>query len=227
MNDLLMKTSPLELDPNAKIVDGKYIFKGWLFEFNVTDLQGDRIMPGSFDETVKWWKSQKNQIIPIVSNHWDDIGIGGIEKYEIKRQGLWAEKAFIDADIKEGRRFISGIQKRYIRGMSIGGQFMETSGQPFQPFRKIERARLQHVTPTPQPAQTGATTELAKNMLHMIAADPSGFFDGASFHKSEIDQIIGGLRTIRKGTSADEQALLKSMIDLNINMQKTIGAKNA
>jgi HK97 family phage prohead protease len=100
--------------------DDRGIFAGMASVFDFEDHQGEVVVAGAFDETLKIHEG----IFPILWQHDYNRPIGKALLQETAT-GLEVERGELDLDIADGQRTYSGLKKGYLTAMSIGFNTVE------------------------------------------------------------------------------------------------------
>ena len=177
-----MDTAPFVLDVGLPIAksypaEGDFFIEGYCADFE-RDREGDRFLPGAFDEAVK--KATQDSI-PLLLEHDNRRQLGVIEELKVDDKGLWTRArvtappagSHLEHDVNQIRR---GMK----RGLSVRG-LSKVSGN------KIGYIDLAEVSVTPVPMQPGALFRVAEKSL-AYADDPQGS-DLAWYARGQLEPI--------------------------------------
>jgi len=157
------------LDPD----DGDIIIEGYAADFE-KDRQGERFLPGAFDEAVK---KASEGTIPLLLEHNNNQPLGVVEQLRVDDVGLWtrariATKAVQDAwDGAKGK--VEMIRRGVMKGLSVRGH---SWGRMTNDGPEIGHIDLAEISVTPVGVQPGALFGVvAKSMQKSMdyAVDPT------------------------------------------------------
>lgn len=173
------------------------VIRGIASSFDNVDLQGDRMLPGAFKQSIKKFK-KSNKLVPMLSGHSMDKVIGGFDPAKMKEtaNGLWVEGQ-IDLDTQRGKEDFSLMKKGFMTGLSIGG-FIDPADIEMKSdgTRDIKNFIMMEISVTPIPANEEAQVEEVKGA--------TTFKDYALMSEDTEWEKSKAISDIRKKTSSED-----------------------
>jgi HK97 family phage prohead protease len=132
---VIARSIPFRAEPNVKLAPGFLIkrfktlnrkagtYEAWVSIFGNVDLQGDRVLPNFFDESLKNWVESGDPIPSIYSHQWDNpfahIGYAEPDAVVPDDLGLHVKEAKVDVDKEFASQVFDLMDQRRIREFSF------------------------------------------------------------------------------------------------------------
>jgi HK97 family phage prohead protease len=157
--------APTEIKAENLAPDG--LFRGYIAVFNNLDGYKDIIDPGAFTKTLSDARATKAQggtdyLFPVLWQHQEKEPIGGFVEAHEDAKGLYAVGQ-LDLDTDLGKRAYSGMQKGYLKGLSIG--YDAVRSRFGRDARHLTEIRMWEGSPVTFPANTEAQVTEVKARL--------------------------------------------------------------
>ena len=193
-----------EVGLEIKSADSAGVIEGYGSTFGgEPDSYGDVIMPGAYAESLAAHRRAKTMPLMLWGHQSSELPIGDWTDMAEDGKGLWV-KGQIDLDDPMGQRVHKALQRKSVRGLSIGYETIEAKNDPKRPgVRLLEKLALWEVSPVNFPANRRATVTSVKNMREgglPSLQEFEAFLREAGFSKSEAAAIAGkGLSHLLRG----------------------------
>lgn len=132
---------------------------GYASLYNVTDHDGDQVVPGAFEVSLQEWKLA-GRFVPMLWQHDISRPIGIWTHFKSDARGLLATGRLLLDDVQQAREAHALAKAGAISGLSIGYRAVEASRG--QGARLLIRIKLYEVSLVTFPAQEGARVSAVK-----------------------------------------------------------------
>jgi hypothetical protein len=189
-------------------------FSGYGSIFDVKDSQGDIVVKGAFDRTLKDWAS-KSKLPKMLWQHDTHEPIGGYTTMRPDEKGLYVEgKVLVEAGATEQRAY-THLKAGTVDGLSIGytlfpGGMEYDKGRDAFLLKDIELWELSVVT---FPACAPALVDTVKAVLEGGPKEFERFLRDAGLSREQAKGLMSrGYDGIRKLREADEDVLSEAVV---------------
>lgn len=146
--------------------------EGWASVYNVVDRQGDILLPGSFADFIKTWRST-GQSLPLALDHQHNADgiIGSVTALSETPYGLKFKAVFsADADAQKAR---AKAKEGHLKGISVYGLMTEKEVRVLdgEPVRFIRKADLVEISLTGFPVNAKAMATAVKGGIAKAVSD--------------------------------------------------------
>jgi HK97 family phage prohead protease len=195
-----------------KATDAAGVIEGYGSTFGgEPDSYGDVVMPGAFAESLVKHKRAGTMPLMLWGHQSGDLPIGSWTDMAEDGKGLWV-KGQVDLEDPVGQRVHRALQRKAVRGLSIGYETIESKEDPKRRgVRLLEKLELWEISPVNFPANRRATVTGVKSILEAgnLPSLPEfeEFLREAGFSKSQATAIAGkGLSHLLRGEPGRDQA---------------------
>jgi HK97 family phage prohead protease len=194
-----------------KATDAAGVIEGYGSTFGgEPDSYGDVVMPGAFAESLVKHKRAGTMPLMLWGHQSGDLPIGSWTDMAEDGKGLWV-KGQVDLEDPMGQRVHRAMQRKAVRGLSIGYETVESKEDPKRRgVRLLEKLDLWEISPVNFPANRRATVTGVKGILEAgnLPSLPEfeEFLREAGFSKSQATAIAGkGLAHLLRSESGGDQ----------------------
>lgn len=117
------KTTEITAPFTLKSIGGEGCFQGYASVFDELDQQGDRVLKGAFQESLKTWQA-KRCLPKMLWQHDQTKPLGVWTKIKEDQKGLYVEGQLL-LDVQKSREAYAMIKANILDGLSIGCQVIE------------------------------------------------------------------------------------------------------
>jgi HK97 family phage prohead protease len=188
-----------------KATDAAGVIEGYGSTFGgEPDSYGDVVMPGAFAESLVKHKRAGTMPLMLWGHQSGDLPIGSWTDMAEDGKGLWV-KGQVDLDDPVGQRVHRALERKAVRGLSIGYETIESKEDPKRRgVRLLEKLDLWEISPVNFPANRRATVTGVKSILEAgnLPSLPEfeEFLREVGFSKSQATAIAGkGLSHLLRG----------------------------
>jgi len=194
----------------VKEVTDAGIVEGYGSTFGGTpDSYGDIVVDGAFADSLKKHAAEGTMPLMLWGHQSGELPIGDWTEMSEDRRGLFV-RGKIDLDDPVGQRVHKALQRKSVRGLSIGFEIVERRQDEEKQIRFLEKLDLWEVSVVNFPANRRALVTDVKTIrgaaLPTLPAFES-FLREAGFSKTEATAIAGkGLSHLLRGEPGDATA---------------------
>jgi len=199
-------------------------FKGYASVFGNVDSYGEVVEKGAFLESIARIK-ESGDPLPVLWQHNSATPIGGSDVLAEDDTGLLTEGWLMVNDIPQAKSAHALMQRRVVKGLSIGYYVEESSFNEKTGIRTLKKLDLVEYSVVTFPANELAQVDSVKSILRdgrlPTLKDFEGFLRESGFSKTQAAAIAGGglsklLRSESEGAKANQQIVdLLSAFTLN------------
>lgn len=173
------------------------------------DSYGDVVLPGAFSETLAEHRSAGTMPLMLWGHQASELPIGDWTEMAEDKKGLWV-KGQLDLEDPVGQRVHRALQRKSVRGLSIGYATKERETDSKRPGVSLLKAvDLWEVSPVNFPAQRRAKITRVKSAIEEgrlpTLAEFEELLREAGFSKTQATAIAGkGLAPLLRGEPGSE-----------------------
>ncbi len=185
------------------------------------DSYGDVVVKGAYSDSIARHKREGTMPLMLWGHNAGELPIGDWTDMAEDSKGLWV-KGQVDLDDPIGQRVHKALQRKSVRGLSIGYETIDSKTDPKRPgVRFLEKLELWEISPVNFPANRRATVTAVKNMVigGELPTLPQfeDYLREAGFSKTQATAIAGkGLSHLLRGepgSASDEAAAFFAAIN--------------
>lgn len=202
-------------------------FKGYGSVFGNLDSYREIVAPGAFDESLAAIKASGDPL-PVLWQHDTRQPIGGYSKLSVDKHGLLVEGFLLKDDIPLAAQAYALMQKRIVKGLSIGYYVVDDSYDEKKDVRTLKKLDLREISVVTFPANAEAQVDSVKSIAHTIKSgglptlpEFEDFLREAGFSKSRATAIAGGglSKLLSRGEPAGEKGdILAALRGFNLTL---------
>lgn len=203
---MLRKDFGLEI----KSADSAGVIEGYGSTFGgEPDSYGDIIVQGAFAESLAKHRAEGTMPLMLWGHNAHELPIGDWTEMEEDSKGLFV-KGKLDLDDPVGQRVHKALQRKSVRGLSIGYEVVEKRSDPKRAgVTMLEKVNLWEVSAVNFPANRNSLISAVKNIREgglPSLPEFEGFLREAGFSRTEATAIAGnGLSQLLRSESGGDE----------------------
>lgn len=202
-----MKLEHKQIAFETKAVGDDGTFSGYGSVFGNIDSYREIVAPGAFKQSIKAIRQSKAPL-PALWQHNPNEPIGGYDVLEEDEHGLRVEGWLMVNEIPKAREAHALLQRRVVRGLSIGYYVIEDSFNDKDNIRTLKKLDLQEISIVTFPANVDAQVNAVKARLANGETPTLREFERhlreQGFSKSVAERIAaGGYKQLMAGDQSE------------------------
>jgi HK97 family phage prohead protease len=193
-------------------------FRGYGSTFGNVDQQGDRILPGAFDECIEHYKST-GTMPRMLYDHKQGEDIGDWLHMEVDKKGLIMEgQLWVNTGIQNAERAHRILKSKAEKGLSIG--FKPTTTPTYEKsVRQFPKVMVRECSVTGSPVNRSAVITNVKSMLNergeiSIREAEELLRDAGEFSATDAKAFLAGVVKSMRAQWEAEQRMAKAREDI-------------